>query len=403
MSDKCRDVKSLIGAFADGELDRARAELVRSHVAACADCRRELERVEALHNLVKKVEQPKLADDYWDWQRTRVWHGIRHDRRELARPRRQPFLFGRYAGMVAGAAVVLVIVFAGWRMFGQGSLVGTGRSLMAEKSEGAEPEVIAVTPEAAAGEEKAAGRGRESDRVLEVPRAEEATGTTGAGSAGVTRGGSAGAADEVRREPVAATLREQGEGMAAAGLKDRSDIQEPVQRQVRASEHPVRTGTVGKVAQESPAPPVAAKKESTVRFAQAGVVNLSPELLSAPGLPDVAEKDTGTAVLRLTTDSLGVVTRAVVMRSRGRALNDSIAVRNARASRFKPVLREGRRLGSVFQRQYRFKMVARKSEQNEDKPKREPPEQDEPTQDKPQSDKPQQDKPQPGKPIRSGE
>jgi outer membrane biosynthesis protein TonB len=72
-------------------------------------------------------------------------------------------------------------------------------------------------------------------------------------------------------------------------------------------------------------------------------------------------------VLRLTTDSLGFVTLAVVTRSSGRALNDSIAVLNARESRFQPIRREGRPVGSAFKRQYRFR--ATREDEQPDLPK----------------------------------
>jgi outer membrane biosynthesis protein TonB len=359
-------MRPLLGACADKELDATQAGRVEQHLATCADCRRELAQIEQLHKLVKSVPHPELAEDYWHWQQNRVWRRINHDRRGLARPLRQPLLSGRFVGMAAGLVVVAVVVIAGWRMLGQGSLIDVGRYLMTEKTAGTRPEAVAALPKKAGAEAQADNREPEAGRSADEIAAGKAVEAQGKGLMEVSRGGSVGGAGAAGREPVVVTLQDRGEGMAGAGYKDKEEVGKPAQRQDNAVEQPAQSGA-GAEATPSAASPVTAEEGSSLRLAQAAKAELTPELLSAPALPEVGEADTGTAVLKITTDSLGFVTRAVVMRSSGRALNDSIAALNARASRFKPVLREGRPLGSVFQRQYRFK-VAEKSEQKQDKP-----------------------------------
>lgn len=48
----CVDQLLLLGGLADGELDAANAALVEAHVARCEGCRDELERLEAMRNLL---------------------------------------------------------------------------------------------------------------------------------------------------------------------------------------------------------------------------------------------------------------------------------------------------------------------------------------------------------------
>jgi anti-sigma factor RsiW len=48
----CADQELLLGGLVDGELDAANVAMVEAHVARCAGCREELERLQALRNLL---------------------------------------------------------------------------------------------------------------------------------------------------------------------------------------------------------------------------------------------------------------------------------------------------------------------------------------------------------------
>jgi anti-sigma factor RsiW len=48
----CIDQELLLGALVDGELDAANAAMVEAHAARCDGCREELERLQAVHNLL---------------------------------------------------------------------------------------------------------------------------------------------------------------------------------------------------------------------------------------------------------------------------------------------------------------------------------------------------------------
>lgn len=49
----CADRELLLGGLIDGELDAANTALVEAHVARCEDCREELERLQAIRNLLR--------------------------------------------------------------------------------------------------------------------------------------------------------------------------------------------------------------------------------------------------------------------------------------------------------------------------------------------------------------
>lgn len=49
----CRIAKNLLEAYLDGELDRAEARALEAHVDACADCRVELDRLDALRRALR--------------------------------------------------------------------------------------------------------------------------------------------------------------------------------------------------------------------------------------------------------------------------------------------------------------------------------------------------------------
>jgi anti-sigma factor RsiW len=52
----CVDQELLLGGLVDGELDAANTALTEAHAARCEGCREELERLQALHNLLARDE-----------------------------------------------------------------------------------------------------------------------------------------------------------------------------------------------------------------------------------------------------------------------------------------------------------------------------------------------------------
>jgi anti-sigma factor RsiW len=66
-------VRSSLGAFLLGALDPQEHDAVARHVATCPDCRREVERMAALPELLARVGAPTLADP--PSLRRRGWNG----------------------------------------------------------------------------------------------------------------------------------------------------------------------------------------------------------------------------------------------------------------------------------------------------------------------------------------
>jgi predicted anti-sigma-YlaC factor YlaD len=100
MKMKCDEVRLLLVSFADGALVGARAEVVREHVAGCAQCREELAQLAADAELLRKEEKPEVPA----YLGTRIKAGIR-EKQVQGRP-----WFGLSRAMARVAAVLLVAV-----------------------------------------------------------------------------------------------------------------------------------------------------------------------------------------------------------------------------------------------------------------------------------------------------
>jgi TonB family protein len=331
MRKKCDSIREWLGAFADGELEPDKAEQVISHLETCADCRRELDQIQELSRLAKSVEHPRLADDYWDWHRTRVWRGIR-ERKRVPEPRYRPvFMWPKLAAAAAGFVIVLVVVLAGWRTLlmrpGRTRYVNPVGALPAELESASQP--VASAPagragEGAEGQTPTAAESR-SDQLARV----QATAEPGAvgnevGHAAKGAGTITGTMAAVR--PSTAPSRQAGQRLEVAA------------------------GDRGKGLASAP------QAERSLRFAaekKNGTVS-GPVLTESPSLaaPDVT--DTGTVLLSVNTDSTGRVVNVAIRRSSGSARLDSLALRQMRMSRFRAAVKNNRRVASSFE--YRFRL-----------------------------------------------
>jgi len=337
MKRECDAIRPLLGAFADKELDAAQADKVRQHLATCADCPRELAQIEQLHKLVKSVEHAQLAEDYWHWHRARVWRGIRDQRRELM-PRFKPsFMWAKLAPVAAGLAVVLVVVIGGWRMFGERQLL-TGKGMVAERTQ---TRLRASAPSEALGT-PATGTTEEKVTTAEARREEPEALVSGGAAAGA-RG--AGNADKA------------ASGFAGKAAKDGGLAR-------TKSEPPAARANAADELERMPAaaPPVAGKSAEDMATLSDSIAT-GPVLLESPPMPDFDILDTGTVLLNVTTDSNGLVLRAVVSQTSGSVLLDSIALLQMRKSRFRALVKNNRHVPSSFEYPYRFQ----KAGQAEDK------------------------------------
>jgi TonB family protein len=350
MKSTCGSIREWLGAFVDGELDAARLEQVRDHLEACAACRRELDQIQELGRLAKSVEHPRLAEDYWDWQRTKVWHGIRNRRRVSVPSHRGTSVWPKLTTAAAGLLVVLVVMVAGWRTLLERP-VAVGIAPSSRRTSAGAPAATALETKRPAAVTKpdktpvaAPERvGVRSEELAEAP----ASGAAGIGSASRDVGTTA--ADRARKSATASMRRtDEAELKVAAELAG----------QQVASTHSAEAQ------RDHP---------STARLK--GRIVSGPVLLESPPLPDADVLDTGTVLLSVTTDSTGRVLSAGVRHSSGSPKLDSLAVRQIRQSRFAAAPRDSRDVSSPFEYRFQFqKKQVKPVEGREAETDQEPPE-----------------------------
>ena len=94
----CQELEALLNPYLDGELDAVQAHEVEQHLPGCADCRRQLESLRALHNA---MQAPALRYQASDTLKQRLKNALQDEELKPARAR-----WPRWAA--AAAAVVLV-------------------------------------------------------------------------------------------------------------------------------------------------------------------------------------------------------------------------------------------------------------------------------------------------------
>ncbi len=345
MKQTCGSVREWLGAFADGELDPERAEQVRVHLETCADCRRELDQIVALGRLAKSVKHPQLAEDYWDWHRDRVWRRITLADRRQAPSRRPTLAWARLIMPAVSAAVLVFVVFAGWRMLGEKSFF-SGKGMVAERGLRQEPAPAPVVAREEGGPvarakpaSKGAAAGENQTQLIVTGRGTEKT-EVGYAAKG---GGSAGA------EPISPPARAAERGAAAEPKIAADELNKAL------ASAPPASGTV---------------RTSSKRGRR---IVSGPVLLESPPVADADVTDTGTVLLSVKTDSTGRVLSAAVRRSSGSPKLDSLAVRQTRQSRFKAAVKNNRSVSSTFEYPFRVqKKQARQPEQPKPKTEQRP-------------------------------
>jgi TonB family protein len=345
MKHSCGSIREWLGAFADGELDAARTEQVRGHLETCAGCRRELDQIQALHKLTKSVEHPRLAEDYWDWHRTKVWHGIRNRKRAPTHSYRPSFVWSKLAAAAAGLVVVLVVVIAGWRTLLERP--GTAARTLAERQTKAEAPVASVPGTKRSAEVKETGKATEG-----IPARVE------------------GRSDELAEVPAAtgrdAEKTSSGYASRGAGTSGANDASKPATASVRRFEQELKVAAKESTNELASAPSAGAQHFRSSSAKPKGRIVSGPVLLDQPPLADADALDTGTVLLNVKTDSAGRVLSAGVRRSSGSPRLDSVAVSQIRQSRFKAAVKDNRSVPSSFQYPYRFQRKQAKPQEQQE-------------------------------------
>ena len=338
MKRECDRTRPLLGAYADKELGLDQTAQVLAHLETCAGCRRELDQIQELHRLAKSMEHPRLAEDYWDWHRDRVWRGILSADRRQAPSRRPTLSWARLIMPAVSAAVLVFVVFAGWRMLGEKPSL-TGKGMVAERG-------LAQGP--------ASAPAATYDERGTVAKAKSAS-AEAAADGGRTQPAAIG--HGIEKTEVGYT----GKGAGSAGASSVSKSALTANR-AAAPESEIAADELGKTLASAPA--AGGRPVGVSSSRKQGRIVSGPALLESPPLADADALDTGTVLLNVKTDSAGRVLSAGVRRSSGSARLDSVAVRQIRQSRFKAAIKNNRSVPSSFAYPYRFqKRQAKPQEQ----------------------------------------
>ena len=358
MKTDCSKFGELLGAYADGELDADRAAQVEAHLATCAGCRRQIEILRDLDGLARQAGPPELHYDYWDWHRARVWRKLTRDTHERQRFYRPSFIWPKLAILAGSMAVVFVVVVLGWQalgpaLFTQGEHASVDKLLVTSApprptvptdSERREPVADQISGGNFGKLTRTAGTGQSgSDGGSRVAQAEERRAVGAGGERALEQPAAVAALAARKAEPS------DKDRVSAAGGKQKSvspgeAVREMTDEEFRAMPVEslaglVKGGTVLKIGGAKPK-----------------VADVQPVRLGLQSVPTT--DDTGTAIVSLTTDTLGVVVDARVVRSSGKPKLDSIALTMARKSRFSPGMRDGKPARVSFELPYRFNKLA---------------------------------------------
>lgn len=63
---KHEEIKALLAAYLEGELEKEDKDLVEAHLQECAECRKECEELNQLEEVLNKMELKKPSKDTWD-------------------------------------------------------------------------------------------------------------------------------------------------------------------------------------------------------------------------------------------------------------------------------------------------------------------------------------------------
>jgi uncharacterized protein DUF3365/putative zinc finger protein len=88
MTMKCRDAQAQLLDYAEGELDEALRATLREHLAACADCSRELQEIEGMRSALGRERVPDPGPAFWEKFPDRVWRAYRAELSAEGRPGR---------------------------------------------------------------------------------------------------------------------------------------------------------------------------------------------------------------------------------------------------------------------------------------------------------------------------
>lgn len=136
---RCQKARSFLSAFCKRELSESNDLALRSHLAACAACRAEADRVESLFASVREVPRPAVSAEFTNRLMARVaQERFAQTRSEAFLPRRAPLLQWRLAlptaAAVAVTSLIAIVTFTGADRFSGEPIAsgGSGAALVAD-------------------------------------------------------------------------------------------------------------------------------------------------------------------------------------------------------------------------------------------------------------------------------
>ncbi|MBN1273722.1 MAG: zf-HC2 domain-containing protein [Candidatus Aminicenantes bacterium] len=93
-------IKELISSYLDGELDREQEKIVISHLKSCPECRRELEEMKKLEEIMSRIELKKPPQEMWQT----YWNSV-YNRLER-----------RIGWILLSVGAIILLFFGGYKM-----------------------------------------------------------------------------------------------------------------------------------------------------------------------------------------------------------------------------------------------------------------------------------------------
>jgi TonB family protein len=392
-------IKQKLAAFVDNELKEPERKMIEKHLAQCSSCREEVSLIQNLHHLAKEVT-PKPSADFAANLSQQVWRKIRAKEAESVQRKVRFFSIPRFAPILAGAVVVLLVVIVGIKLFGPFS--GTKQSRLLSGMRSILPMAGLRTEPAQSETERAELSKKETQPLAEkvgtkeMKNAEYAVGaarkagTTGAAtkeakassppaiSQPTTKGTGTGETREFdafaaqapkesaqKEKAVIAGENKEGAGFAAAPPKEseiraeESIANKPTQTGLLMAQFPKESTKIETLITAT-AVDLEKRAESIDKLKVKGyfVVGIEPEPIeiAKPKYPESArrKKLAGEVVIKAIVGLEGQVEYAEIIKSSGYGILDTAALKAAKKSKFKPVIERGKKVRTWTTIPFRF-------------------------------------------------
>lgn len=134
---KCSEIKDCISLYIDNELDPDELKAFEEHMAACADCRSELDEMMQIVGLCKDIPEVELPENFKAELHIKLLE-VHGQTQKAGKP---PFFYSGYFKLFSSVAAVFLLVFLIRGLYGFDLFQGTKTSNSADR-----PEMAAEAP-----------------------------------------------------------------------------------------------------------------------------------------------------------------------------------------------------------------------------------------------------------------